>query len=67
MAYDKQINARLASFGLTVKDLTADELKRAREEQKERNKGVLLTDGVLTSPEIISRSLKKGTKHGNRG
>ena len=60
MSYDKQINARLAPFGLTVNDLTADEVKRAREEQKERNKGVLLTDGVLTNPEIISRALKKG-------
>ena len=64
MDYDKQINARLAPFGLTVKDLTADELKRAREEQKERNKGVQLTDGVLTSREILSRALKKGVKHG---
>lgn len=64
MTNDKQINARLAPFGLTVKDLTADELKRAREEQKERNKGVLLTDGILTSPEIIARALKKGVKHG---
>jgi len=64
MSYDKQINTRLAPFGLTVKDLTADELKRAREEQKERNKGFLLTDGVLTSREILSRALKKGVKHG---
>lgn len=64
MSYDKKINERLAPFGLTVKDLTADELKRAREEQKERNKGVLLTDGVLTSREILSRALKKGVKHG---
>lgn len=64
MTNDKQINARLAPFGLTVKDLTADELKRAREELKERNKGRLLTDGVLTSSEIISRALKKGVQHG---
>lgn len=64
MAYDKQINARLAPFGLTVKDLTADELKRAREEQKERNKGHAVLDGVLTSREILSRALKKGAKHG---
>jgi len=64
MSYDKKINARLTPFGLTVKDLTADELKRAREEQKERNKGALLTDGVLTSPQIISRALKKGIKNG---
>ena len=64
MSYDKQINARLAPFGLTVKDLTADELKRAREEQKERNKGALFTDGVLTSPQILSRALRKGVQHG---
>ena len=64
MSYDKQINARLAPFGLTVKDLTADELKRAREEQKERNKGHAVLDGVLTSREILSRALKKGVKHG---
>lgn len=64
MTNDKQINARLAPFGLTVKDLTADELKRAREEQKERNKGHAVLDGVLTSPEIISRALKKVAKNG---
>lgn len=64
MSYDKQINARLAPFGLTVKDLTADELKRAREEQKERNKGHVVLDGVLTSREILSRALKKGVKNG---
>lgn len=64
MTSDKQINARLAPFGLTVKDLTADELKRAREEQKERNKGHAVLDGVLTSREILSRALKKGVKHG---
>lgn len=64
MTNDKQINARLAPFGLTVKDLTADELKRAREEQKERNKGHAVLDGVLTNQEIISRALKKGAKHG---
>lgn len=64
MTNDKQINARLAPFGLTVKDLTADELKRAREEQKERNKGHAVLDGVLTSREILSRALKKGVKHG---
>lgn len=64
MDYDKQINARLAPFGLTVKDLTADELKRAREEQKERNKGHAVLDGVLTSPAILNRALKKGVKHG---
>lgn len=64
MTNDKQINARLAPFGLTVKDLTTDELKRAREEQKERNKGHAVLDGVLTSREILSRALKKGVKHG---
>ena len=64
MMNDKQINARLAPFGLTVKDLTADELKRARGEQKERNKGHAVLDGVLTSREILSRALKKGVKHG---
>lgn len=64
MANDKQINARLAPFGLTVKDLTADELKLAREEQKVRNKGHAVLDGVLTSREIISKALKKGVKHG---
>ncbi len=64
MSYDKQINARLAAFGLTVKDLTVDELKRAREEQKERNKGHAVLDGVLTSREILSRALRKGAKHG---
>lgn len=64
MTNDKQINARLAPFGLTVKDLTADELKRAREEQKERKKGHAVLDGVLTSREILSRALKKGVKHG---
>lgn len=64
MTLEQKINARLAPFGLTVEDITADELKRAREEQKERNKGHTVLDGVLTSPEIISRALKKGVQHG---
>lgn len=64
MTQEQKINAHLAPFGLTVEDLTADELKRAREELKAWNRGVLLADGVLTSREIVSRALKKGVQHG---
>jgi hypothetical protein len=59
MAYEKQINARLAPFGLTTADLTPDELHRAQEEQRNRKKGYIVLDGVLTSSDILSRALKK--------
>lgn len=54
MAYDKQINVRLAPFGLTVKDLTPSELKRAKEEQRAIDKGQMFTDGLLSSNELLS-------------
>ena len=54
MKQDEKINRRLAPFGLTVKDLTASELKRAKEEQRAIDKGQMFTDGLLGCRELIS-------------
>ena len=47
MNNDKQINARLKPFGLTTKDLTKEELARAK-------KG----GGFFSSEELISKSFR---------
>lgn len=54
MKQDEKINRRLAPFGLTVKDLSASELKRAKEEQREIDKGHIVTDGLLSRNELLS-------------
>ena len=65
MTQDEKINRRLAPLGLTVKDLTPSELKQAREEQRQRDKGYNVTDGILSNNDLLSRSFKrKGTNYG---
>ena len=54
MTQEQKINKRLSPFGLTVKDLTASELKRAKEEQRAIDKGQMFTDGLLGSNELLS-------------
>lgn len=54
MSYDKQINARLAPFGLTTKDLTKEELARARKDISRSGTG-----GFFSSGELIRKSLKR--------
>lgn len=58
MTQEQKINRRLAPFGLTVKDLTALELKRAKEEQRAIDKGQMFTDGLLSSNELLSLKRK---------
>lgn len=54
MTQEQKINRRLAPFGLTVKDLTPSELKRAKAEQREIDNGHIVTDGLLGRRELIS-------------
>lgn len=60
MTQNEKINKRLAPFGLTVKDLTPSELKRAKEEQRAIDKGQMFTDGLLGSNDLLS--LKRKTR-----
>ena len=59
MVQDKKINRRLAPFGLTVKDLTKEELSHARAEQRERDKGHTVIDGLFSSNELLSLKRRK--------
>lgn len=52
-----RINKRLKPFGLTVEDLTEEELAEAKESLKP---GVI--DGFFASNELISKSLRKGLR-----
>ena len=54
MTNDKQINARLAPFGLTVKDLTKAELEKARRDVSHSGTG-----GFFSSEELIRKTLKR--------
>ena len=60
MTQEQKINKRLAPFGLTVKDLTPSELKRAKEEQRAIDKGQIFTDGLLSSNELLSLKRRSG-------
>ena len=59
MTQNEKINRRLAPLGLTTKDLTPSELKRAKEEQREIDKGQMFTDGLLSSNELLSLKRRK--------
>ena len=54
MATDKKINERLAPFGLTTKDLTKEELARARKDVNRCGTG-----GFFASGELIRKTLKR--------
>lgn len=54
MNSDKKINERLRPFGLTTKDLTKEELAKAR-----RDVSVSGTGGFFASEELIRKTLKK--------
>lgn len=57
MANDKSLNARLSPFGLTAKDLSASELKKARKDVSGSRAG-----GFFSSGELISKSFEKMAK-----
>ena len=59
MTQEQKINRRLAPLGLTVKDLSASELKRAKEEQRSIEKGQVFTDGLLGGNELLSLKRRK--------
>ena len=59
MTQNEKINLRLAPLGLTTKDLTKAELSQARAEQRERDKGRMVTDGIFCSRELLSLKRKK--------
>lgn len=59
MTQNEKINKRLAPFGLTTKDLTKEELSRARAEQRAIDKGQIFTDGLLSSNELLSLKRRK--------
>ena len=59
MTQDDKINRRLAPLGLTTRDLTKAELSQARAEQRERDKGHMVTDGILGSYDLLSLKRKK--------
>ena len=56
MTVDEKLTKRLKKDGLTIEDLTPEQLERAREEIKERmslKRGDFLLDGFFTSMEYI--------------
>lgn len=54
MTQEQKINNRLAPFGLTTKDLTKEELARARKDISHSGTG-----GFFSSGELIRKSLKR--------
>lgn len=54
MANDKTLNRRLRSFGLTARDLTADELVKVRRDMKGSGTG-----GFLSSEDLIAKGFRK--------
>ena len=54
MTNDKKINERLRPFGLTTKDLTKEELARARKDISQDGTG-----GFFSSGELIRKTLKR--------
>ena len=54
MTQDQKVSRRLASFGLTTKDLTKEELARAR-----RDVSRIGTGGFFSSEELIRKTLKR--------
>ena len=56
----KEIREELESYRLTEEDLTPDELKALEDEIKAKKEGYTILDGVLSDPDILMRSFKKG-------
>lgn len=54
MVSDKKINDRLRPFGLTTKDLSKEELAKARRDISHSGTG-----GFFSSEELIRKSLKR--------
>lgn len=44
--------------GLTIDDLTQEELEELKEEIKRRDNGDMILDGVLSNPAILYRRLR---------
>lgn len=65
MTIDEKIQQRLQKDGLTIEDLTPEQLETVREEMREKKKsgrnGVML-DGFFSSMEYISLTFRKRSK-----
>lgn len=63
MTIEEKLKKRLKQDGLTIEDLTPEQLEAAREEMKERlnieRKGGILADGFFSSMEYIGLVFRK--------
>lgn len=55
---EERIKQELAEYGLTVEQLTKEELQRLTQEIELRDKGIDVLDGVLSDPSIMYRQRK---------
>ena len=52
---EERIKQELAEYGLTIDQLTTEELHRLAQELEMRDKGIEVLDGVLSNPQIYYR------------
>lgn len=55
MVTEKEIREALEAHGITVEQLTPEELLSLKKEIEEQKNGVVILDGVLSNPEIRYR------------
>lgn len=55
---EERIKQELAEYGLTIDQLTTEELQRLAQELEMRDKGIEVLDGVLSDPSIMYRQRK---------
>lgn len=55
---EERIKQELAEYGLTIDQLTKEELQRLTQEMELRDKGIDVLDGVLSDPSIMYRQRK---------
>lgn len=55
---DERIKQELAEYGLTIDQLTKEELQKLTQEIELRDKGNEVLDGVLSDPSIMYRQRK---------
>lgn len=55
---EERIKQELAEYGLSIDQLTKEELQRLTQEIELRDKGLDVLDGVLSDPSIMYRKRK---------
>ena len=57
---DKRIKEKLEDYGLSIEDLTQEELEELKVEIKKEDRGMIIIDGVLSGITIYGKIKKKG-------